>query len=82
MKSNNLTEPKKILFINEKGGVGKTTLVDEMCFEAEAKGIPYSLHNLDPQGTLLHEPHNFSDVDDRTGTSATGRRKSSSRSSQ
>ena len=58
MKSNNLTEPKKILFINEKGGVGKTTLVDEMCFEAEAKGIPYSLHNLDPQGTLLHEPHN------------------------
>ena len=51
-----IKEPKKILFINEKGGVGKTTLVDEMCFEAELRGIPYSLHNLDPQGSLLHEP--------------------------
>ncbi len=51
-----MSEPKKVLFINEKGGCGKTTLVDEMCFCCEMENIPYNLHNLDPQGSLLHEP--------------------------
>lgn len=52
----NITRPKRILFINEKGGCGKTTLVDEMCFLCDMYKIPYSLHNLDPQGSILHEP--------------------------
>ena len=54
--------PKKVLFINNKGGVGKSTMVDEMCFQCDIRGIPYSMHNLDPQGTLLHDTVNNPDA--------------------
>lgn len=47
---------KTILVANQKGGVGKTMLVDEICAMLEADSIVYSLYDLDQQGSLFHEP--------------------------
>ena len=47
---------KTILIANQKGGVGKTLIADELCFEAERRNIKYSLRDYDGQGGLNHEP--------------------------
>ena len=54
---------KTISFINQKGGVGKSILADELAFEFERKNIRFSLYDLDGQGGLLHEETNNADAD-------------------
>lgn len=45
---------KVIAFINQKGGVGKSVLADELCFEFDRLALPYNLYDLDGQGGLIH----------------------------
>lgn len=47
---------KTVVFANQKGGVGKSVLADELAFEMERSGIEYALYDLDGQGGLLHSP--------------------------
>lgn len=49
---------KTISFINQKGGVGKSILCDELAFEFDRLGIEYNLYDLDGQGGLIHEEKN------------------------
>lgn len=44
--------PKKILFTNNKGGVGKTTLAYNCAYELSKKGYKVCLMDLDPQSNL------------------------------
>lgn len=46
---------KNILIVNQKGGVGKSTLADLLCWEFEKAEIPYSFYDLDGQGGVVHE---------------------------
>ena len=46
---------KTISFINQKGGVGKSLLADELAFEFERKGLLFNFYDLDGQGGLIHE---------------------------
>lgn len=46
---------KTILICNQKGGVGKTLLADEIAFALERDGIPYSFFDLDDQGSAIHK---------------------------
>lgn len=47
---------KTILIANQKGGVGKTTVADELAFALEHLGYSVVFTNLDPQGGTVHEP--------------------------
>lgn len=44
-----------ILFLNQKGGVGKTTLADELAFALERRGRTVAFVTTDPQGGSVHE---------------------------
>lgn len=44
-----------VLFLNQKGGVGKTTLADELAFALERKGKTVAFVSTDPQGGSVHE---------------------------
>ena len=44
-----------ILVANQKGGVGKTTIADELSFELERRGRSVSFMTVDPQGGSIHE---------------------------
>ncbi len=44
--------PKKLVFCNNKGGVGKTTLAFHVGVELSKKGFKTALVDLDPQGNL------------------------------
>ena len=46
---------KTVLVCNQKGGVGKTLISDELAFALERDKIPYSFYDLDGQGSALHE---------------------------
>lgn len=46
---------KYILIINQKGGVGKTTIYNELAYSFERSGIPISTYDLDGQGGGTHE---------------------------
>lgn len=46
---------KTILLVNQKGGVGKTTLADEIAWGLERRGREVGFGNLDPQGGACHE---------------------------
>ena len=54
---------KTISFINQKGGVGKSILADELAFEFERKDLKFNLYDLDGQGGLLHEESDNADAD-------------------
>ena len=49
---------KTILICNQKGGVGKTLIADELVFVLERDLIPYSLYDLDNQGYAIHKTTN------------------------
>lgn len=44
-----------VLFLNQKGGVGKTTLADELAFALERRGRAVAFVTTDPQGGSVHE---------------------------
>ena len=46
---------KTVLVCNQKGGVGKTLIADEIAFSLERAGVPYNFYDLDGQGGSLHE---------------------------
>lgn len=46
---------KNVLIINQKGGVGKTLIADELAFSFERDGIPFNFYDLDKQGSAIHE---------------------------
>lgn len=46
---------KTILICNQKGGVGKTLIADEMAFALERDMIPYNFFDLDEQGSAIHK---------------------------
>ncbi|WP_251179394.1 ParA family protein [Adlercreutzia agrestimuris] len=45
---------KTILLCNQKGGVGKSLIADELAFSLERSGIPLDFYDLDAQGGTLH----------------------------
>lgn len=47
---------KTILICNQKGGVGKTLIADQLIFLLEKDNIPYSFIDLDQQGGAIHQP--------------------------
>ena len=49
-------DTKTILIANQKGGVGKTWIADELCFMCENADMPYTLRDFDGQGGLNHTP--------------------------
>lgn len=53
---------KTLLICNQKGGVGKTLIADQVSFLLEQDGIPFSFVDLDQQGGSIHEPINNPDA--------------------
>ena len=47
-----------VLICNQKGGVGKTLIADELAFAFERDDIPYSFFDLDNQGSAIHKTVN------------------------
>ncbi len=45
---------KTVLICNQKGGVGKTLISDELAFALERDKIPFSFFDLDDQGSAIH----------------------------
>ncbi len=54
---------KSILVCNQKGGVGKSLIADEIAFSLERSGIPMAFIDLDQQGGTLHRTDRRSDAD-------------------
>ena len=50
-----MSKEKTILICNQKGGVGKTLVADELAFGFDRDGIPYNLYDLDQQGGSVHK---------------------------
>lgn len=50
-----MSKTKTILICNQKGGVGKTLVADELAFAFDRDGIPYNLYDLDQQGGSIHQ---------------------------
>lgn len=46
---------KTILIMNQKGGVGKTLIADELAFALERDEIPFNFYDLDGQGSARHQ---------------------------
>ena len=52
-----------VLIINQKGGVGKTTIADELAFALERREYKTVYVSTDPQGGAVHEqPEDFSEI--------------------
>lgn len=67
---------KTILVCNQKSGVGKSLVADEIAFSFERSGIPVSFYDLDAQGGTLHQTNEVKDAEqsvveyDRRGKAA------------
>lgn len=48
---------RSIVVISQKGGVGKSTLADELAFSLDRTGTAYAFYDLDGQGGSLHSGH-------------------------
>lgn len=48
---------KNIIVCNQKGGVGKSLIADELAFSFEKDNITTDFYNLDPQGGTIHKVH-------------------------
>lgn len=46
---------KTILIMNQKGGVGKTLIADELAYALERDEIPFNFYDLDGQGSARHQ---------------------------
>jgi len=56
---------KTVLIINQKGGVGKTTIADELAFALERRDYKTVYVSTDPQGGAVHEqPEDFSEIEE------------------
>lgn len=53
---------KTILICNQKGGVGKSMLCDEICYALERDQVKFNLYDLDQQGSLTHEAREIDDA--------------------
>lgn len=49
--------PKTIVVAAEKGGIGKTTISEELAFSFERTGVPFEYVDLDGQGGTRHRGH-------------------------
>lgn len=54
---NGVNTMKTILICNQKGGVGKTLIADEIAFALDRADIKYNFYDLDHQGGSIHENH-------------------------
>jgi len=50
-----MPKTRYILIANQKGGVGKTTIADELAFALERRGFNVAFQNLDNQGGCIHK---------------------------
>ena len=46
---------KNILICNQKGGVGKSTIADNLAWSLERSKIKYNFYDLDAQGGVIHK---------------------------
>ena len=46
---------KTVLICNQKGGVGKSLIADELAFSFDRTALPYSFFDLDGQHGVIHE---------------------------
>lgn len=46
---------KTVLICQQKGGVGKTLIADELAFALEREKIPFNFYDLDNQGSAIHK---------------------------
>lgn len=46
---------KTVLIANQKGGVGKTLIADEIAFALDRANVSYNFYDLDGQGGCIHE---------------------------
>lgn len=53
---------KSVLVCNQKGGVGKSLIADELAFAMERCGTPCSFWDLDSQGGTIHETKEVEDA--------------------
>lgn len=53
---------KKILICNQKGGVGKSLIADELAFSFERSKIPLAFLDLDSQGGTIHKTNPLKDA--------------------
>ena len=53
---------KKILVCNQKGGVGKSLVADELAFSFARTGVPVAFLDLDSQGGTLHKTDQRTDA--------------------
>jgi chromosome partitioning protein len=53
---------KTILVCNQKGGVGKSVICDEICYGLERDQVSFNLYDLDQQGSLTHEARETEDA--------------------
>lgn len=54
---------KTILIMNQKGGVGKTLIADELAFALERDGIPFNFFDMDGQGSPIHKTSKVDDAE-------------------
>ena len=54
---------KTILILNQKGGVGKSLIADEIAFSFERAGVKTSFYDLDAQGGTIHKTRTVEDAE-------------------
>lgn len=54
---------KNVIVLNQKGGVGKTTICEEIAASLQRTKTPFSFYNLDPQGGCCIEPREDKDAE-------------------